>query len=88
MPGLPGCLKAKSLVEASPLYEVMIRKGGELFNQSPDPARRRRRVAIHGELVEPKARVIEIGVKIEIEIGIGVKYGVAEYWQRSFQSDL
>ena len=31
--GLPGCLK------------VMIRKGSELFNQSPDPARRRRRVA-------------------------------------------
>jgi len=33
VPGLPGCLK------------VMIRKGGELFNQSPNPARRRRRVA-------------------------------------------
>ncbi len=32
-PGVPGCLK------------VMIRKGGELFNQSPNPARRRRRVA-------------------------------------------
>jgi len=33
VPGLPGCLK------------VMIGKGGELFNQSPDPARRRRRAA-------------------------------------------
>ena len=33
VPGLPGCLK------------VMIGKGGELFNQSPNPARRRRRVA-------------------------------------------